>query len=613
VDVVWLLLEAEANMNVKAKATAQSQTYTPLGIAKDKGHAQVVALLEEARGKERTARAQVAERERMEREQKRAKWIEGVRACLPDKLDPNAIYRVVEDRGRFRLQKTLKCQPGEVAFLAEVFVPCGAAFVSAPGELSGTVLSLRQLQLVPREGLVEAVEPPVTADTQADVEPKAKDRDYATAGGASVVVTENGLEFRSGTQNGEPIQWVFEGANPNLHVSTAGAQGEAATEDSPAVPDLIAALSDDHARETSIAALAKIGSAAVPGLIEVLRNPAPSASEADVRTRGAIIETLGRIGSTAVPDLISTFSHGASDVRSDAVLAFAWMGPQAGAAVPLLIDVLKHEDENVRVSAVTALGEIGPEAKAAVPHLVELLADPNPTVRTSANLALARIRQDVEALVHLLRKRGDDNTRAHVSLLSIGADAVPSLCNAMEAIGASVTTTEEIAQVMGVLTTLSQISRSEPTTMRHSVPCLLRAARRMTSTTMRTSIVEGIATLFGPPAVPYILAFLQSEWEKPPDIDSNLTVTQGLISYIFINMVEADAANVDPLLEAVRPTLRSSRGSFKEAVILIVGNLSPSTNRVIPFLQHELDSETEPEIRKRLRQAIDSAKQRMKP
>jgi HEAT repeat protein len=120
------------------------------------------------------------------------------------------------------------------------------------------------------------------------------------------------------------------------------------------------------------------------------------------------------------------------NVRREAVLALARLGPHAEAAIPVLVATLGDEDERVRHFTVNALVKIGPaavpavtkalhatnalvrklaaqvlwifgpRAKAAVPDLLELLKDASPDVRGSAVGALGVMGGDATAIVPAL-------------------------------------------------------------------------------------------------------------------------------------------------------------------------------------------------------------------
>lgn len=87
-------------------------------------------------------------------------------------------------------------------------------------------------------------------------------------------------------------------------------------------------------------------------------------------------DALARIGDAAVPSLIEGLADSSPLVRAQVARALARMGPRAHAAVPALIIALEDEDLVVRMNAARALGQIGPEAQEAVPALIRALKDP---------------------------------------------------------------------------------------------------------------------------------------------------------------------------------------------------------------------------------------------
>ena len=87
---------------------------------------------------------------------------------------------------------------------------------------------------------------------------------------------------------------------------------------------------------------------------------------------------LARIGRAAVPSLIQTLGHRDPQVRRQAALVLARIGPDAADAVPELTAMLDDPEESVRKAAARALGQIGPEASEAVPALMRQLVQPKP-------------------------------------------------------------------------------------------------------------------------------------------------------------------------------------------------------------------------------------------
>ncbi len=128
----------------------------------------------------------------------------------------------------------------------------------------------------------------------------------------------------------------------------------------------------------------ELGKAAVAKKAKVVR-PARSAGMVRLRTirtfrewgvRETAADALARIGDAAVPALIETLHDTDHEIRAQAARALARMGTGAGPAVPALIDALNDPNRDVRQGAARALGQIGPEAEGAVPALVSALKDP---------------------------------------------------------------------------------------------------------------------------------------------------------------------------------------------------------------------------------------------
>jgi len=90
----------------------------------------------------------------------------------------------------------------------------------------------------------------------------------------------------------------------------------------------------------------------------------------------AAAEALGRIGPAALPQLVELLRSERAEVRLIAAQVIARMGSDAKDAVPALIPLLDDPDERVRKAATRTLGRIGPDAAAAVPELLKALVEP---------------------------------------------------------------------------------------------------------------------------------------------------------------------------------------------------------------------------------------------
>lgn len=198
---------------------------------------------------------------------------------------------------------------------------------------------------------------------------------------------------------------------------------------------LIAAL-DSPKKDARLQAVQRLGhygtagKPAVAALGRVLRDDADDA----VAHQAAL--ALARIGSAAVPELVDTLRDGRPGMRERVLEALILLGPDAKAAVPSLIELLSDGNTQVRGLAAHALAEIGPESKDAVPQLCLLLHDRSPAVRSQAGATLCAIGAAAVAAVHETLEKGQVDARleAVVALRQLAAwhkEAIPSLTGAL--------------------------------------------------------------------------------------------------------------------------------------------------------------------------------------
>jgi HEAT repeat protein len=170
-----------------------------------------------------------------------------------------------------------------------------------------------------------------------------------------------------------------------------------------AVPCLVEVLGrgDDLVRWVAAESLGDIGPAAkeaIPVLIDAVKRD--SAMEADPKSAlevpGAAVSALARIGSAAVPALTELLKNGEEvSQRLSAASALREMGPVGKDAVPTLIGELKRAQERggkyYRQAMIEALGAMGPSAREAVPLLTVALGDKDVQTRDLARQALEKI------------------------------------------------------------------------------------------------------------------------------------------------------------------------------------------------------------------------------
>lgn len=140
--------------------------------------------------------------------------------------------------------------------------------------------------------------------------------------------------------------------------------------DYPVPPQLLAAAGDVDHNVRNAVSLSRIGTRAVPLLIEGLRNPNPSIRY----TAASSLSGMKAGAKGAVGALTQSLEDRAVHIQVAACYALGEIGPDAQPAVPALMRKLGSED-NMQRCAIDVLGKIGPGA---APALLRLLRETIP-------------------------------------------------------------------------------------------------------------------------------------------------------------------------------------------------------------------------------------------
>lgn len=166
-----------------------------------------------------------------------------------------------------------------------------------------------------------------------------------------------------------------------------------------AVPTLVHALLNDEdtvVQGSAVGALARMGEASVPLLLEILGSPEHSES-----TKGQVAWALSFIGSEAKAYLYREIDSASPTIRAavvGAITKIAQENPEEDVAFSLLIKSLTDSEAMVRCEAAAALGNLA-YRPARIP-LLELLHHPDWESRKSAVLALMKL-GDKQAIADL--------------------------------------------------------------------------------------------------------------------------------------------------------------------------------------------------------------------
>lgn len=175
----------------------------------------------------------------------------------------------------------------------------------------------------------------------------------------------------------------------------------------------------------AVAAIKRLGTNAVPGLIDLLQRKEPFFHRQAARLSQKLPRRIARplLGWSVRNDSVTS--------RCAAAQCLGSLGALSEPAVPALVQALHDRETQVVMASATALGQIGPRA---VPELMRALTDTNGFVRSCAASALGQVGAGAEsALPGLIELFGDTNQFARdaagYSAGLIGAHALRSISN----------------------------------------------------------------------------------------------------------------------------------------------------------------------------------------
>jgi bilin biosynthesis protein len=201
---------------------------------------------------------------------------------------------------------------------------------------------------------------------------------------------------------GEPATpFLMEALANHQNVVVRRAAGKTLTiiADPRAVPTLVQALLNDEdtvVQGSAVGALARMGEASVPVLLEILGSPDRTES-----TKGHVAWALSFIGSDAKSYLYREIDSDSPTIRAavvGAITKIAQENPTEDVAFNLLITALTDPEAMVRCEAAAALGNLA-YRPARIP-LLDLLHHPDWESRKSAALALMKL-GDKQAIANL--------------------------------------------------------------------------------------------------------------------------------------------------------------------------------------------------------------------
>ena len=170
-----------------------------------------------------------------------------------------------------------------------------------------------------------------------------------------------------------------------IALGTMGGQTEIA------LPTMIEAMAFDESpavRDAAEEALAKVGPAAIPALVQVLRD-----DDVELRLRAArALRRMGGIARSAKNDLRTALHDADAGVRIEAAGALLQLTDDPGEYLPTLVECLTSRERGVRMQASQLLIDLGPPARPAASLLEDLLDHERPEVRRLAAETLKKMK-----------------------------------------------------------------------------------------------------------------------------------------------------------------------------------------------------------------------------
>jgi HEAT repeat protein len=326
---------------------------------------------------------------------------------------------------------------------------------------------------------------------------------------------------------------------------------------------LAAALDDPDGEVRSAAdyALAAIGEAAIPALVDTLKTGTRDG-------RYEAVETLMRIGSPA-KDAVSELSELVRDgkldleIRQRGVEALGSIGPAAKAAVPMLLELLKGNSDPLRYYAALNIIEVAPKDPQVVAGLIQALREPNyPKGQEAALVALSRIGPAAKPALPVL-----------IETVSASAAAVPLRCDAAETI---TRLKKDAAPVVPVLIKL------------------LKDAQQPLELRIRIAYTLGFLHETGKPALPVFCELLR----EPLHDGLGSALLKGLAGF-----------GEDSVPELVR-VVKDGKPNLRMVAIGELKELGNAANAALPTLEKVQNQDEDPHMRTLAWQAIIMIKHR---
>jgi HEAT repeat protein len=294
----------------------------------------------------------------------------------------------------------------------------------------------------------------------------------------------------------------------------------------------------------------RMGPAALPALLEGLRNPDPEMREMSAD----LIGDLGPNGASAIPALAQSLGDRSAKVRCKAADGIANIGPVALAARPALLELLADKEDSVRAHARWALASI--DLATGVPLLVEQLRDSNWQCAAicwlveSGPIGVKALHEQFHNLEH------DSRHQALKKVRESSVNALPLLLEGLDDQAGSIR-----------LVAASGLANSD-LNLAPVLPRLLRALAQEEPTTA-SYVLQAIARIWPlpPKALATLAGALRHRHEEVAEIAA--TALRGL------------GAAAEPVLPQILDALRDHRRLVRRRAVSVLGCVAPEEPEVV--------------------------------